>query len=205
MQKIITLASAAFLLLSISPSPAAIKNSQAVTVVIPAESIATFIKPLLPYRIDFGENFSGIFWIETIENIKLKKNQISFATHIYGKNIAYAATIGNQTAKLVVGDVKSHNQWDASFRYDRSTKKLLIKPHIVSLNREADLKQGDLLLNTLLEALSGLEYPIELETLKPIVTEFNNRLLTVNMDISGVYAADNKLFLEIVPAARLDN
>jgi hypothetical protein len=46
-----------------SPAPAQVKNINELTVVVPAESIAKFIQPLLPYSINIGKNFSGFFRI----------------------------------------------------------------------------------------------------------------------------------------------
>ena len=56
----------------VSPAIAEKKNSDELSIVVPADSIARFIKPLLPYRIDFGENFSGSIWVKSIKNIKIK-------------------------------------------------------------------------------------------------------------------------------------
>jgi hypothetical protein len=65
-----------FLLISVSTAEE--NNVNAMTAVVPADSIAQFIKPLLPYRIDFGENFTGEIWIKSIENIKIKKIEYFF-------------------------------------------------------------------------------------------------------------------------------
>jgi hypothetical protein len=95
-----------FLLISVSTAEE--NNVNAMTAVVPADSIAQFIKPLLPYRIDFGENFTGEIWIKSIENIKIKKNRIFFSTHIYGKNIKYVTYEFNKkilTINMGISDV----------------------------------------------------------------------------------------------------
>ena len=43
-----------------SPASAQVKNIEELTVVLPAESIAKFIQPLLPYSIDIGKKFLRI-------------------------------------------------------------------------------------------------------------------------------------------------
>ena len=60
------------------------------------------------------------------------------------------------------------------------------------------------MLNALLTALSDIEYPVDLNNLKPIQSELHTRILTVNMNVSDLYAADGKFFLEINPVARID-
>ena len=191
-------------LLPITLSTGQAKNSDAMTIMVPAESIARTIKPLLPYKIDFGKNFSGSLWIKSIKNIKIKKDRITFSLHIYGKDIQYSTKIGNQAASFAVGNVNLQNHWEASLSYDKIKKRLFIKPHIKGLGNKKDLSQGDILLNTLFEALSDIEYPIEVNKLKPITSEFYDKLLTVNMDISDVYTDKNKLVIEIIPTARID-
>ena len=185
-----------------SPATAQVRNTNELTVVVPAESIAKFIEPLLPYSIDMGENFSGSFWVKSIENIKITKDRVSFSAHIYGKGIGYSAKIGKQTAKFKVGNVNLRNHWEASLRYDKSKKKLYLKPHIESPKNKKDLSQGDILIDTLLDALSDIEYPIDLSKINPITAEIYNTELTIDTKISDVYSNNNRLFIEIIPTAQ---
>lgn len=189
-----------FLLLS--AAPAQVKNIKELTVVVPAESIAKFIQPLLPYSIDLGKNFSGSFWVKSIENIKITKDRISFSAHIYGQDIGYSAKIGKQTASFKVGNVNLRNHWEASLRFDKSQKKLYIKPHVEGPQNKTDFSQGDIIIDTLFNALSDMEYPIDANRIKPITTELYNTELTINTDIADVYADNNKLFIEIIPTAQ---
>ena len=179
-----------------------VKNIKELTVVVPAESIAKFIQPLLPYRIDIGKNFSGSFWVKSIENLKITQDRISFSAHIYGEDIGYSAKIGKQTANFKVGKVNLRNDWEASLRFDKSKKELYIKPHIEGPQNKEDFSQGDILIDTLLNALSDIEYPIDVNRIKPITTELYDTELIINTDISDVYTDDNKLFIEIIPIAQ---
>jgi hypothetical protein len=156
----------------------------------------------LPYNIDIGKNFSGSFWVKSIENIKITKNRISFSAHIYGKDIGYSAKIGKQTASFKVGNVNLRNHWEATLRYDKSKKKLYIKPHVEGPKNKEDLSQGDILIDTLFNALSDIEYPIDVDSIKPITAELYNTELVINTDISDVYTDDHKLFIEIIPTAQ---
>ena len=185
-----------------SPASAQVKNINELTVVVPAESIAKFIQPLLPYSIDIGKNFSGSFWVKSIEDIKITKDRVSFSAHIYGEDIVYSAKIGKQTASFKVGNVNLRNHWEASFRYDKSKKKLYIKPHIEGPQNKKNFSQGDILIDTLFNALGDIEYPIDVNRIKPIAAELYDTELTINTDISDVYADNNKLFIEIIATAQ---
>ena len=203
MKKLPTITITFILFFLLFPSASAqVKNIRELTVVVPAESIAKFIQPLLPYNINIGENFSGSFWVQSIENIKIIKDRISFTAHIYGKDIVYTAKIGKQTASFKVGNVNLRNHWQASLRYDKSKKKLYIKPHIESPKNKKDFSQGDILIDTLFNALSDIEYPIDVNRIKPITTELYHTELTINTNISDVYTDSNKLFIEIIPTAQ---
>jgi len=191
-----------FILLLFLPAPAQVKNIKELTVVVPAESIVKFIQPLLPYSIDIGKNFSGSFWVKSIENIIITKDRVSFSAHIYGEDIGYSAKIGKQTANFQVGNVNLRNQWEASLRFDKSQKKLYVKPHIEGPQNKKDLSQGDILIDTLLNALSDIEYPIDVDRIKPISTELYNTELTINTEISDIYADNDRLFIEIIPTAQ---
>ena len=195
---------AIILLLLATASTAQVDSLKEMTVVVPADSIARVIKPLLPYRIDLGKNFLGDFWVKSIENIRIKNDKIFFSSLISGKDIKYATKIGKQVVKFVVGDVDLTSRWEVSFNYDKSKKTIFIKPYLQDSKNEKEFSQGDALLNTLLTALSGIEYPVELDNLKPIKSEFYNQLLTVKMDISGIYTGDDKLFVEVIPTAHID-
>ncbi|MBT8364665.1 MAG: hypothetical protein KJP23_08160 [Deltaproteobacteria bacterium] len=207
MKKLICIAFVSFIffLLIVSSSTAQVSGLQEMTMVIPAQSLAKVIQPLLPYKIDLGKNFLGSFFVQSIENIRIKKDKIFFTSLITGKDIKYATKIGKQVVNFVVGDVNLPSKWEVSFKFDKTIKKLLVNPYLQDSKNEKEFSQGDALLNTLLTALSGIEYPIELNNLKPVKSEFYNQLWILNMDIADVYAADGKLFVEMIPSVQIDS
>ena len=142
------------LFLVVSPSTAQVDNLKEMTVVLPAQSIARAIKPLLPYKIDLGKDFVGSFFVKSIENIRIKKNKIFFTSLISGKNIKYATKFGKQVINIVVGDVNLPSSWEVSFKFDNTQNKLLLMPKLQEIKDMKDFSQGDGLLNSLLTALT---------------------------------------------------
>jgi hypothetical protein len=193
------------LLILVSSSAAQVDSLKEMTVVVPAQSLEKAIQPLLPYKIDLGKNFIGSFFLKSIENIKIKNDKILFSSLISGKDIKYATKIGKQVVNFVVGDVNLPSRWEVSFKYDKVQKKLLITPYLQGTKNDKEFSQGDALLNALLTALSSIEYPIALDKLKPVKSEFNNQLLTLNTDIADIYALNDKLFIEIIPTVQIDS
>jgi len=193
----------AILLMLVSSDAAKADDLREMTMVIPAESLAKVIQPLLPYPIDLGKNFLGSFYVQSIENIRINKNLVSFSSLISGKDIQYSTKIGKQVINLMVGDVKLPSRWEVSFRFDKNQKMLFFKPELKTRENQKDFSEGDALLNSLLAAFSGIEYPIALNDLKPLTAEFYNQMLTLNTDIADVYGADNKLFIELIPKVQI--
>jgi hypothetical protein len=193
------------LLLLVSSATAQVNDLREMTVVVPAQSLAKAIKPLLPYKIDLGKNFVGSFYVKSIENIRINNDKISFSSLISGKDLKYATKIGKQVVNFVVGEVNLPSRWEVSFKYDKSKKTLYFKPTLQEPENEKEFSQGDALLNGLLTALSGIEYPVELKNLKPVKSEFYNQLWTLNMDIADVYTGGDKLFIEVVPIVQIDS
>jgi len=191
--------------LLVSVSSAQVESLKEMTMVIPAQSLARAIKPMLPYKMDFGKNFLGSLYIESIENIQIKEGKILFSSLISGKDIKYATKVGKQTLNFVVGEVNLPSRWEVSFKYDKINKKLLVFPNLQGSKDEKDFSQGDALLNALLSALGGLEYPVDLSNLKPVKSEFYNQLLTLNVDVADIYAGDDRLFVELIPAVQIDS
>ena len=191
------------LFLLVFPSIAQVDNLKEMTAVMPAQSIARAIKPLLPYKIYLGEGFVGSFFVKSIDNIRIRKNKIFFTSLISGKNIKYATKFGKQVINIVVGDVNLPSSWEVSFKFDKNKNRLLVVPKLQEIKDMQEFSQGDGLLNTLLTALSGVEYPIDLDNIKPVKSEFNNQLWILNMKITDVYTGKNTLFVEVTPAVQI--
>jgi hypothetical protein len=189
----------------VSASVAQVDRFKEMTVVIPAQSIARAVKPLLPYTLDFGKNFVGSLFVQSIDHIQIKKDKILFSALISGKDIKYATKVGKQVINFVVGDVKLPSRWEVSFKYDKSNKRLVVFPILQGSKDEKEFSQGDALLNALLTALGSVEYQFDLSNLKPIESEIYNQPFLLNMDIADIHAGDDKLFVELIPAVQIDN
>ena len=194
----------AILVLVVLPATAQVNGLHETTMVIPAESLPKIIAPLLPFKLDLGKNFIGSFFVQSIKDIRIEKDRILFSSLIHGEDIKYATKIGNQVVNFVVGDVNLPNQWEVFFSFDKGKKILLVKPFVKGPADQKGLSQGDALLNSLFEAFSGIEYPVELSNLQPVTSEIYHHLLTLNTDIADIYGAANKLFIELTPSVRIE-
>jgi hypothetical protein len=83
---------------------------------------------------------------------------------------------------------------DAALRYDRKKKLLFVKPEIIA--EETENESLSVLLATL---VSGQEFPIEIQRIKPMITKLGNNTLTLNMTISNIYTLKDILIIAIKP------
>ena len=174
-------------------------NAEHISIILPTESIAKFVTRLLPYEINMGENISGSFLIKSIDNIKIEDNKISFSSCISGKDITYSAKMGQQTASIEIGSVNLLNDWESSIRFDVDKKILYIKPHLKKPVYTKNVNYNEILINSLFIVFSDIEYPVDLQEIDPISTEIMEKLLTVNIEILNIYAANSKMTIEFRP------
>ena len=180
-------------------------NAEDISIILPTESIAKFVTKLLPYEINLGKNFSGSLFIESIENFQIEENKISFSLHIYGKDITYSAKMGEQMASIEIGNVNLLNDWESSFRFDVDKNVLYIKPHLINSVDTKKAKYKEILINSLFKVFSDIDYPIDLQEIDPITTEFLGKFLTVNFEISNIYATKNKLTVKFRPIPHISD
>lgn len=171
-------------------------DAEDISIILPTKSIAKFVTKLLPYELNLGKNFLGSLFIKSIDNIKIEENKISFSLRIYGKDITYSAKIGKQMATIEIGSLNLLNDWESSFRFDVDKKVLYIKPHLINPVDTKKASYKEILLNSLFKVFSDIEYPIDLQEIDPITTEFLDKYLTVNFEISNIYAANNKMTIK---------
>ncbi len=177
-------------------------NRQDMTIVLPTESVAAILQDLLPCQFDFGKKFTGSFSAQSIDNLEIVKDKITFSSYIVGENVEYSTKIVNKLIKVAVGDVKLRNNWETLLRYDRNKKLLFVTPHVQGVIDKDNVSQGEMLFHALLEGLSGIEYPVKISELKPIKTTLSKRDLFINVDITNIYAESGKIVITVKPSAK---
>jgi len=163
-----------------------------ITIVIPARAMVKFINDILPIKIIKDKKFSGVIWIKSVDRLELEIDKVSFSVNIYGEDIKYTGRIGNLSTSLSFGSIDTSLDCDASIRYDKEKSILYIRPKIV------ERRNRNKILLRLLAELIDKEYP-------PIITGFGDKSVTIDMDISNVYAVHNRLLIGIRPSVKSKN
>ena len=178
-------------------SYAATDKDNEITIVIAARVLQGFINEVLPLEITTNKKVSGVLWIQSIEDLRLGLDKIWFTATIHGENIAYKGKIGGLPANLRFGAIDSTLNCEASIRYDSNKGLLYIRPKVVE-----EGKKGDFLWLLLVSILSGREYPVEVQELKPIAARFSKKTVEIDMDISNIYTTNDRLFIAMRPTVK---
>jgi hypothetical protein len=177
-------------------SYAASDKDREVTLVIPAGVVQEFINEALPAELTDHDKLSGILRITSVENLKLGLNKVWFTATIHGENIAYEGKISGLPANLRFGALDGTFHCETSIRYDADKRLLCLRPKVTE-----EAEKGNLL-GLLVSLLSGKEYPVEIGKIKPIETRVSGKTLGIDLDISNIYTADNRLFVALRPRVR---
>jgi len=187
------------ILVSSAHSYAAGDKDREVTMVIPARVLQEFINEVLPVELTDHDKISGVLWIKSVENLKLGLDKVWFTAAIHGENIAYKGKIGGLPADLRFRALDSRLHCEASIRYDAEKRLLYVRPKVVE-----EGKQGDVPWLLLMSLLSGREYPMEIRKFKPIEARVNDKALEIDMDISDIYTANDRLFIAMSPTVKAE-
>lgn len=174
------------------------------SIVLPAKSVEDFIGALLPYEIDLGKGFTGLFFLKSADNIKILADKVAFSSHIHGENVEFKTKIGKQEAVLSFGNIDLRNRWEVAYRYDQANRILHITPHLINPETEKPSSQGEMLLTALFGGLSDMEYPIDLKELPPAVTRIMDKNLTVHFDVTDIRSANDRLIIHIKPIPKIE-
>ena len=129
----------------------------------------------------------------------VKKLHASFSVNMRGEDIKYTGKIGILSTSVSFGNIDISFDCEASIRYDKEKSILYIRPKIV------ERRNRNKVLLRLLAELIDKEYPVEIQKLKPIITVFGDKSVTIDMDISNVYAVHNRLLIRISPSVKSKN
>jgi len=178
-------------------SYAASDKDREITLVVPERVLQEFINEVLPVELTAHEKVSGILWIRSIEDLRLGLDKVWFTATIHGENIAYKGSVGGIPANLRFGALDSTLHCEATIRYDGEKRLLYVRPKIVE-----EGKKGDVLWILLVALFSEREYPVEIQKLKPIATQFSDKKVEIDMDISRIYTANGRLLIGVRPTVK---
>ena len=92
----------------------------------------------------------------------------------------------------------------ALFRFNRDQGILFITPKVKDITHEDKKGQGNKILSPLLEAMSDIEYPVDLKDLSPITTKLLDENLNIHVSVTKIQTSDNTLIIFIKPIPKIE-
>ena len=185
-----------FLLVLVSHSYSGDIEEDEITIVFPAVTLSKLVNGVLPIRFGPNDNVSGDLWIDSITNLKLEKDKALCSMSLHGKDVTYAFQIQGSSVIVEIGDVDTSLSLEGTFRFEKGSNTFYLKPTIVA----DDTAQADgSPMEILLSLVSGVEYPIEMGKLKPVIARLSGQDIRIDSSISDIFSDKNKLFFIVNP------
>lgn len=173
--------------------------SDEISITIPHNVITKMIKAALPLNLERGSYVKGELWIHAIDNLKIGSNKVTFDLDIRGKNIKLETHLGNQVLLMNIGNFNTAFSCNASLRYDAGKRLLYITPYILQKpNKNKVNKIADNLLKALL-LMNGVDYPVEIPKLQPLITQISSEQFHIDLDITNIYTENDTVFISGQP------
>ncbi|WP_232364249.1 hypothetical protein [Desulforapulum autotrophicum] len=169
--------------------------SDEITIIVPRNVIANMIKSTLPLNLEKADYLKGRLWIHAIDNITIGSDKVAFEMNIQGRNIKLETHLGNQALWMEIGNFNADFDSSFSLRYDASKRVLHVTPHV--LQKNSDKKENKIAANLLqlMSLANGVEYPIEIKKLQPVLTQIGSDQFNIDMDITNIYTEKGRVLI----------
>ncbi len=187
---------------NISGSHAKNVKANDIRITVPHNVITDIIKAALPLNLEKGPYLKGALWIHAIDHLKIGSDKVAFDMNIRGKDIKFETQLGNQALLMDIGNINAAFSCNASLRYDASKRLLYITPHILQKQDQNKANKIEANLLQLLSLANGVEYPIEIQKLQPLITQISGDQFNIYMDITNIHTKNDKVFISLRPKVK---
>ncbi len=169
-----------------------------ITLTLPEQVIAGFIKSALPLDIDHGSpNLDGKIAVTDIRNCRIKNNHLFADLTITGQNLHLVTNIAGQNIRLRVGTMIFYLKAKTALRYDLKRHTLYVHPQVNEVQSQQE-GHGEIA-NLLLPLINNREFPISMKKMHPFVADTGNKRLQIGMDVKNIKIVNGALELHIFP------
>jgi hypothetical protein len=173
-------------------------GKQAITMNLPSSVVKEAITKSLPLQFPIdSDTIVGTIVINKIEKLQFKKNKISSYITITGHKLHIVTSIAGHNLRMKIGTLTTSFQCDTTVRFDAARQILYLRPVITNL-RSTDQSKTDVA-SAIVLLFNNQELPLEIEKLKPIVTDTGSKLLSLSMNIANIAVRPESLFVNITP------
>lgn len=173
-------------------------NKQSISMTLPINVVKEAITKSVP--LDFPINSKtllGSIAIDEIKNLQFKENKLSAHITLTGHKLNIVTTIAGHDLRMKIGSLTMSFQCDATTRFDSASQTLFIKPVITNLQSTDESKTS--VASTIALLFNDQEFPLQIEKLRPIVTDMGKKFLNISMNITNIKLHPDSLLLSIRP------
>lgn len=186
-----------FVFLAATSSSAA-PNHTAITMTLPNSVIKEAIHKTLPVYFNLqSATLIGSVSIDKITNLQFKHNKLSSHITLSGHKLNIVTSIAGHDLRMKIGTLTMSFRCDTSIRFDAQAQILYLKPVITEL--ETTDKQKTDIASTMALLFNGVEFPLQIERFKPLVTDTGSKLLSISGSIANIELLPDSLLLSITP------
>ncbi len=189
-----------FILLTGTLSSAASRQAP-ITMHVPVSVVSEAVAKSLPVPVDINSTaLVGSVFIQKIENLQFRKDTLSSRISIVGHDLHIVTSIGGHDLRMKIGALDMRFQCDATIRYHAPSQTLFLKPVITDLQASSQNKTD--VASAIVLLFNNREFPIQIDRLKPIVTNTGSKFLSISMNIEDIRLQPDNLLLRIIPSIK---
>lgn len=174
-------------------------SDQAITISVPGEILKEVIRDALPIPLETPENYlKGEIVIDSLSDLRVEENSIFLSGIVLGRNLAMTTRIADRDISVKLGSVRLPVTCELVPRFDKAKQILYITPYFSKTGNEKNADIADALI-TLLAAFNDREYPLEMDSLEPLMVRAGKRDIPVKLEPVDVQLEKGTLVVKLMP------
>jgi hypothetical protein len=157
--------------------------------------IVNLVQSALPLNLEKSDYLKGDLWIHAIDHVAIGSDSVGFEMNIQGKNIQFGTRLGNQVLKMDVGNFNVDYNCRISLRYDTTKRLLYVTPYLLQTSNDNLENKLAANLLQLISLANGVEYPVEIARIEPVLTRIGRGQFHIDMDITNIYTEKGRLLI----------
>ena len=174
-------------------------SDQTVTISVTAEMLKEVISDALPIPLETsGSYMKGDIVIDSMSDLRINENSIFLVGVVLGENLTMHTRIAGRDISMSLGSLRIPVTCELLPRFDKAKKVLYVTPYFSKTEKKKNVDIADALF-TLLSTLGDKEYPVELDSLQPIMVRVGTRNIPVKLEPIDIQLQKGLLVVTLRP------
>ena len=170
-----------------------------ITISLPARALHEVISDALPIPLESNQLVDGNIMIESLDKLQVKDNSIFLQGTVKGENLSMNTKIAEKNISMKLGSVILPVSCELFMRFDKTGKTLFVTPRFSKTGKDGGGSElGDLLLPAL-TAFADREYPVELDSLEPLLARVGTRDIPIKLEMVDIQAKQGLMVIKLKP------